>query len=149
LQLNSTLKHATEYWFLGKQDYFPFLNKMLPEGFPFYQFISNNLILNFTAIFVFACKNGCILSIDFVNISNSIYRQVNITETGSISRFIDSAIFFGGWPIALRLFIVHVIINNTWSCLIRNRRLNNLWLEFRFQMMLFCFSICFIPILLI
>jgi len=49
------------------------------------------------------------LSIDFVKISNSIYRQVNISESGSISRFIDSA-FLGMWPIALRLFIVHVII---------------------------------------
>jgi len=49
------------------------------------------------------------LSIDFVKISNSIYRQVNISEGGSISRFIDSAIL-GVRPIALRLFIVHVII---------------------------------------
>jgi len=54
-------------------------------------------------------KNGCMLSIDFVKISNSIYRQVNISESGSISRFIDSVIL-GVWPIALRLFIVHVII---------------------------------------
>ena len=48
------------------------------------------------------------LSIDFVKISSSIYRQVNISESGSIYRFIDSAIL-GVWPIALRLFIVHVI----------------------------------------
>ena len=59
----------------------------------------------------FACKNCCMLSIDFVKISNSIYRQVNISESGSISRIIDSAIS-GVWPIALRLFIVHVITYN-------------------------------------
>jgi len=47
--------------------------------------------------------------IEFVKISNSIYRPVNISERGSISRFMDSAIL-GVWPIALRLFIVHVII---------------------------------------
>ena len=35
------------------------------------------------------------LSIDFVKISNSIYKQVNISESGSISRFIDSAILGG------------------------------------------------------
>jgi len=49
------------------------------------------------------------LSIDFVKIPNSINRQVNISESGSISRFIDSAIL-GVWPIALRLFIGHVIM---------------------------------------
>ena len=53
-------------------------------------------------------KHGRMLSIDFVKISNSIYRQVNISESRSISRFIDLAIL-GVWPIALRLFIVHVI----------------------------------------
>ena len=54
----------------------------------------------------------------FCQISNSIYRQVNISESGSISRFIDSAIL-GVWPIALRLFIVHVIITNViYSCVI-------------------------------
>jgi len=81
--------------------------------FPFLKLdfsFNNSLILNYTAIFFFACKNGCMLSINFVKISNSIYRRVNISENGSISRFIDSAIL-GVWPIALRLFIVHVIIN--------------------------------------
>jgi len=58
---------------------------------------------------LFACKNGCMLSIDFVKISNSNYRPVNISENGSISIFIDSAIL-GVWPIALRLFIFPVLI---------------------------------------
>ena len=52
------------------------------------------------------------LSIDFIKIMNSIYRQVNISESGSISKFIDSAIL-GVWPVALRLFIVHVITIDT------------------------------------
>ena len=55
-------------------------------------------------------KMAVLYAINFVLISNSIYRQVNISESGSISRFIDSAIL-GVWPIALRLFIVHVIIS--------------------------------------
>jgi len=46
------------------------------------------------------------LSIDFVKISNSIYRPVNISERES-TRFTDSA-FLGMRPIALRLFIGYV-----------------------------------------
>jgi len=50
------------------------------------------------------------LSIDFVKISNSIYRQVNISVSRSISRFIDLAILGG---VTNRVASIYSSCNNT------------------------------------